>query len=217
MKSETADKILKQIRFQKTPYKMEVLGFVLQINKDTYPPMGESKFLAKHLQHKEYGVQKGEQVLDYGCGSGLQSIISATRGANVIATDLNSNAVECTSKNTQLNGVEDNIEARQGKNFEPIKEEEKFDVIIANLPFENANPKDILEYSVYDPNLQMRNALFKNISKHFTKRGRMFYTYAQRVQKVLPIEKSSQEVKYKIIDQKEIEGSLYLLYLITLR
>jgi release factor glutamine methyltransferase len=76
-------------------------------------------------------VNKEQKVLDIGTGSGLQAIISAKQGGEVIATDINPEAIECAKKNAEKNGVE--IEFRVCDLFESITG--KFDLIIFNSPY----------------------------------------------------------------------------------
>ena len=50
---------------------------------------------------------KGRRVLDFGCGSGVVAIAAALAGAReVIACDIDPQALEATQKNAELNGVE---------------------------------------------------------------------------------------------------------------
>jgi len=214
MRSETADEILEQIRRQITPYNLDIMGFHLQIEKEVYPPIGESILLAENLSSRECGIRENDRVLDYGCGSGFQSLVSASLGGSVVATDINVSATRCSHNNAKNNNLDGKIEVRQGKNLEPILPGEHFDVVIASLPFEDAQVFTELEYAVYDPNLQMRQALFGNILKHLTTHGRIFYTYSARVQKSSPLEQSSDRFLFNVIDQREIKGERYFLYLI---
>ncbi len=214
MRSKAADEILNHIRMQTTPYSVDIMGFHLQIYDRVYPPIGESILLAENLKSPDYGIKENEKVLDYGAGSGFQGIVSASLGGIVVATDINPSAVRCSRRNVACNHLEDRIEVRQGKNFEPILLHERFDVVIASLPFEDAKPSDDLEYAVYDPNLQMHKALFSNIQSHLTENGRIFYTYSNRAQKISPLENSSERFRFDIIDQRKIEEELYFLFLI---
>jgi len=73
------------------------------------------------------------RILDLGCGCGIQALHAARHGDVVVATDLNTRAVETTAFNALLNGIE-NVEVRKGDLFGPV-EGEAFDLILVNPPF----------------------------------------------------------------------------------
>jgi release factor glutamine methyltransferase len=108
----------------------------LEIFEQVYEPREDSYLLADNLK-----VNEGMKVLDIGTGSGLQAIICAKQGANVIATDINPEAIKCAKRNAENTGVA--IEFLQGNLFEPIKGK-KFDLIIFNSPYlpEGSAPKE---------------------------------------------------------------------------
>jgi len=55
-------------------------------------------------------VNEGERVLDMGTGSGVNAILAATKGAQVLAVDINPRAVEAARANAQGNGVAHKVE-----------------------------------------------------------------------------------------------------------
>ncbi len=85
------------------------------------------------------------RLLDMGCGSGILSLVGASRGASVIAVDLNPAAVDATVINASANGLEERIWASVGNLFDPVAGQ-KFDLIVFNPPFypgEPQNPADL--------------------------------------------------------------------------
>jgi len=86
-------------------------------------------------------VKEGERVLELGCGTGLLSIAAAKLGARqVVATDLDPQALMGTEQNVWANGVEKQIEVRAGSWYDALEgaagtgEKERFEVIIATPP-----------------------------------------------------------------------------------
>ena len=56
-------------------------------------------------------AQAGERVLDMGTGSGVDAILAATRGAEVVAVDINLKASEAARANAARNGVASRVQA----------------------------------------------------------------------------------------------------------
>lgn len=76
-------------------------------------------------------VNRGERVLDLGCGYGPVGIsIAKAYNASVVMTDLNKRAVRMARKNAKINNVK--AEIKQGDGFENI--EGSFDAILFNPP-----------------------------------------------------------------------------------
>lgn len=101
--------------------------FDLEINEHVFPPSANGSFYAESVR-----VNPGESVIDIGTGSGLLAIFAAGAGASVSATDIDPHAVELARRNAALNNV--SVRFSQGALFAGL--DEKFDVILANLPNE---------------------------------------------------------------------------------
>lgn len=72
------------------------------------------------------------RVLDVGCGSGILSIGAALLGAEeILAIDIDPEAVRVTEENVRLNGVESSVKVRIGNLVDGI--DFKADVVVANL------------------------------------------------------------------------------------
>ncbi len=103
-------------------------GLKLRVRPDVYKPDEDTFLIADNLK-----VEKGEEVLELGTGSGLISILSAKRGANVTATDITKKALECAEENARRVEVEEKIDFVRGNLFDPVKN--KFDLIVFNPPY----------------------------------------------------------------------------------
>ncbi len=90
------------------------------MKEDVYEPREDSFLLEKYV--KKYA--KGN-VLDMGTGSGIQALAALTKTKDVLAVDINENAVKQVKKL--------NVKARVSNLFSNVKE--KFDLIIFNPPY----------------------------------------------------------------------------------
>ncbi len=65
-----------------------------------YVPNEDSYLLAEHAD-----VGPGRTVLELGCGAGVASLVAARSGADVVATDVNPEAVRLLRRNARANGL----------------------------------------------------------------------------------------------------------------
>ena len=84
------------------------------------------------IQALERTVQKGDDVVDVGTGSGVLSIAAALLGAkNVTALDLDEVAVESAKQNVELNHVSEIVDVIKGDLLHGV--ESQADVVVANI------------------------------------------------------------------------------------
>lgn len=77
-------------------------------------------------------IQKGAEVADIGCGTGVLAIAAILLGAEkATAVDVDSNAVKITEENSKRNHVDDRLEVIHGNLLDPLQG--KYDMIIANI------------------------------------------------------------------------------------
>ena len=110
----------------KTFYK----GRAFYVFSDVYKPSDDTFLIADNLEVKDQA-----KVLDVGTGCGILAVLVAEKAHKVVATDANPYAVQCAELNSKLNSFLDKIEVRQGRLFEAVKPDEKFDLIIFNPPY----------------------------------------------------------------------------------
>lgn len=80
----------------------------------------------------ETTLNKDDEVIDVGTGTGVLSIAAAKLGAKkVLALDLDEVAVQSATINVKLNKVQDVVSVRQNNLLEQVNE--KVDVIVANI------------------------------------------------------------------------------------
>jgi release factor glutamine methyltransferase len=98
----------------------------LDIHPEVYSPAEDTYLLLSAIE-----VEKGEKVLEMGCGSGIISMHLAKAGAVVTAADLDEKAVRATENSAMLNGLI--VRAFQSDLFSDV--EGRFDLIVFNPPY----------------------------------------------------------------------------------
>ncbi|MFE7443671.1 methyltransferase [Streptomyces chartreusis] len=73
-------------------------------------------------------------ALDVGTGSGIQALHAAQHATRVTATDLNPRALHITALTLALSAAPA-ADLREGSLFEPLKDDETYDLIVSNPPF----------------------------------------------------------------------------------
>ncbi|HEU4513560.1 MAG TPA: methyltransferase [Nocardioidaceae bacterium] len=116
-------------------------------------------------------VKPDERVLDMGTGSGVNAILAATRGAEVVAVDVNPHAVEAARANAERNGVPDRVSIGQSDLFREV--DGRFDLVIFDPPFRWMKPRDWAEASITDEGYRTLTAFFANVRDHLTENGRI--------------------------------------------
>src|SRR5512144_3328712 len=106
-------------------------------------------------------VRPGERVLDMGTGSGVNAILAATKGADVVAVDINPHAVKAARANAARNKVEDRIAIRRSDLFEAV--EGRFDLVVFDPPFRWMKPRDWAEASITDEDYRSLTAFFAHV------------------------------------------------------
>jgi len=111
----------------------------------------------------------GARALDLGTGSGLGALFAARSAAQVIATDINPEAVRCARLNALAHHLEQRIEGRVGDLFEPVRGE-RFDAILFNPPYYRGRPRDLSDAAWRSPDVFDR--FLRELPAHLTPDGR---------------------------------------------
>ncbi|HEX9006658.1 MAG TPA: methyltransferase [Bacteroidota bacterium] len=119
-----------------------MFGLALEVPPTVFHPAFSltSRFLGRYLLGLEL---RGKRLLDMGCGSGIQGLIAARRGADVTAVDINPVAAAGTRSNASANHLAGSIRAVEANLFDGMAEGELYDYIVWNPPFFAVDPSDI--------------------------------------------------------------------------
>ena len=151
----------------------------------------DTESLRKLLQDKPDFV-RGKRILEIGTGSGLVALCCKHTGADhVVATDINPNAVACAKANsarlrlpldvrlvpsTPLDS-EFSDQSQDSSAYVVIRDEEKFDLIVANPPWEDATPKQWSDYALYDQDFALLRSIIVGAKDHLKPGGRLVLVY----------------------------------------
>jgi release factor glutamine methyltransferase len=119
------------------PKKVYFKDKVFMVNEHVYEPAEDTFLLAERLT-----VTENDFVLDVGTGSGILAVFAAEKAKRVVAVDVNHYAIQCATNNAQTNDVKERIEFLQGDLFQPIKQNENFDLILFNSPYLPSEPDE---------------------------------------------------------------------------
>jgi len=132
------------------------------IRPDVRPPMVNGIYLLEHSK-----VNEGEEVLDIGTGTGIHAIFAAEKAKRVVATDIYAPAIVNAKTNAERHAVDNKIDFRVGDLFEPINDDEKFDVFFVNINF----PFNVTD----DRRNKLHERLFAEVRKYMKPNARIYY------------------------------------------
>lgn len=125
----TDDIVVKPLWREYTPKEGET---VIEIDPGMAFGTGTHPTTSMCIKHLEKYTKKGDSVLDVGCGTGILSIAAAKLGAgDVLAVDLDPEAVESTKRNAELNSCASCMDIREGDLTKGLNY--KADIVVANL------------------------------------------------------------------------------------
>lgn len=209
-RSQIADKLISEMKAQKTPYIKEIFDLNIKVNHGVYPPE-EKEIMALYLEDSGSNLLNNQpNVLEFGCGSGFLATYAALRGGTVTAIDINENAVRCTIENVKHHNVENKVNTLQSNGFSNIPPNAQFDFIIASLPWEAAevDSHNDLDIAFYDPNFQMRLALFKEGYDFLKPKGCILLSYSKRVDRLNPMHFFTDKFNFEVVHtQPSMDGN----------
>ncbi|MBC7108262.1 MAG: methyltransferase [Methanomassiliicoccales archaeon] len=132
-----------------------------------YPPREDTFLLLESID-----VERDEEVLEIGCGTGIISIHCAMAGAIVTAVDIKEEAVQCTRSNAERNSVPVNV--LRSDLFSAIRG--RFDTIIFNPPYlpVNEDTDESISWAGGNDGVEILQRFLRSVPQFLKEAGRIF-------------------------------------------
>ena len=174
----------------------------VQVNPGVFHPgfFFSTKILLNYIKDKKF---KARKVLELGAGSGIISIYIASKGASVLATDINSEAIENIKLNIKLNDelIKENsgiIQAAESDLFKKIAKE-KYDYILLNPPFYRGEAEKPADYAWYcGSDLNFFSNLFAELDEYIHAKTDILMILSQEAE-LIEIRKLAEEKQFELI------------------
>lgn len=169
----------------------------------------------KHLlQFFESRDLTRKKVLELGCGAGAISVRAAQKGAHVLASDVNPDAI----KNCQQNGKRNSVSVKSivSDLFSDIPKQE-FDLIIINPPYYPKNPTNDSEKAWYcGENFEYFSQLFSQLGAYIGPQSKVYMILSEdcEIQKIKEIAAKFRFV-FALIIEKRKWGELNYIFQIS--
>ena len=134
----------------------DFMGITLEVNADVLIPEQDTENLIEEIMKE---MHDSDRILDLCTGSGciLLSLLNYSNGTTGVGTDLSEKAVAVAKKNAERLGLADRADLRCGDLFEPIRQNERFDIIVSNPPYIRSGTIEQLapEVRVHEPRMAL--------------------------------------------------------------
>lgn len=150
----------------------DYLGLTLYVPPQVQPIYSVSHLLGEAVMAE---VNPGERVLDMGTGCGVNGILAARAGADVLALDINPEAVRAAQDNARRNGVADRVEVRLSDGLDAVDPtvDGRYDIVVFDPPFRWFQPRDLFEMATADPGYRTLTRFMREVRLHLSDRGRL--------------------------------------------
>jgi release factor glutamine methyltransferase len=129
---------------------------------------------------------KPNSLLEIGAGAGYYGILAALNGANrVTSTDVSQQAVTNIQVNVEKYNLTDRMRVLHGSVFEPLSENDRFDLIFWNFPYSHIDKPieelSTLERTLFDPGYRLVETYIRDAHKYLTNTGHLVLMFSNEV------------------------------------
>ena len=176
------------------PYNVDVLGKSIVVLPGVFYPASDTELLINSAK-----VKSDDKVLETFAGTGAISIFFAQFAKEVIAVDINPQAIKNIQENIKLHKLSKKMKAFQADIF---PNERKFDVILINPPYADKEAKNLIEKAFFDKDHNIIKRFFKEAKNYLNHEGRIYSTWSNFADFEF-IENLVKENKYSIVQIAE--------------
>lgn len=148
-------------------------GLELDVPADVMPITATSHLLGDAVAEH---AAPGRRVLDMGTGCGVNALLAAREGAEVVAVDVNPSAVATAAANAAANGLSGRVVARVSDVFGDV--DGLFDLVVIDPPYRWFEPRDALEAAMSDGGYRMMRTFFAGVREHLAPGGAVLAAFA---------------------------------------
>lgn len=135
---------------------IEFCGQTFAIDKRALVPRPETEELVELLRSAVRGQRSDFKIVDVGTGSGIIALSLAKQfpEAGIFAVDISEEALALARENAARLGLSERVQFRKGDLLENL--DERFDLIVANLPYVSMQDRQVLSREVlHDPDVAL--------------------------------------------------------------
>ena len=191
----------------------QIDGIRLKVGAGVFHPVPyDSSRILLNVLKKRHHELCGKRVLDIGTGSGIHAIAASRLGADVVAVDINPDAIESASKNAYLNGVGDRIQFIQSNLFDKVKKE-KFDLVLFNPPFYESNSESVEDMAWFDNKNKTLISFIEQLPEYLEQSGKALVILSDRMnQDRFAYHCKASGLKFEIAKRKRVWDETYIVY-----
>ncbi len=148
----------------------DVCGMKIIVEPGVYQTSGDSELMAEVVE-----IEKSQNFLEIGCGTGVVSISIAKRANNGVGVDINEKAVANARRNAETQKA-NNLEFFVSNVFEKVSG--MFNIVICNPPYTKHEARDNIDRMFWDPEDEMKQSFFKEVGNHLKSGGKIYFGWA---------------------------------------
>lgn len=195
------------------PHKVRVSGRQYEISENVFNPKFyyTSEFMARHII-----VSPQDFVLDMGTGCGIQAVTAGERASNVIAVDINPEAVECTRRNVKAHGLDNTVIVMESDLFSHLEPCSAFNVILFTPPYLEGRQETAFDHALFDPEKALLRRFFGEAGRHLKIGGyvQMLYSSIADPERALEIA-AGLGWNHKLVARQETGTEKFFIYRLT--